>query len=141
LGTVIQSPRRTRPAFERLLRWKDAKVAPYLIPNTTKECEPLASRTLQRCRIFKILVNRHGPAGENRTAFLGIVADGENVVERLACELVYAFREMAGNVDAQLAHDRYRFRPNVTWLSSGAEYLETFPRVVAEKAFRHLAPG
>ena len=119
-------------AFERLLRWKDAKVASHLIPNATKECEPLVFRTPQRSRVFKILVNRHGPAREDRAAFLGIVTDGENVVERLAGELVYALRAVARNVDAQLVHDSDGFRPNVTWLGSGAEYLEAVPRVVPQ---------
>jgi hypothetical protein len=39
---------------------------------------------------------------------------------------------MAGNVDAQLAHDGDRFRPNLAWPGPGAEYLETVARVVPQ---------
>jgi hypothetical protein len=48
---------------------------------------------------------------------------------------------VAGNVDSQFPHHGNSLRPDVGWLGSGAEDLETIPRIVAKKAFRHLAPG
>jgi hypothetical protein len=39
-------------------------------------------------------------ARKDWAAFLGVVANGKNVVERLADKLVYALGAMAGNVDS-----------------------------------------
>jgi hypothetical protein len=48
---------------------------------------------------------------------------------------------MSGDVDAQLLHNRDRFRPDAAWLGSGAEDLEAVSGVVAQQTLGHLAPG
>lgn len=122
-------------------RGKAAEIVPQLLPNLTEKDEPFLFGTLQRGRIFEVLVNRYGLARKHWAAFLGVVAHRQDVIERLAGEFIHALGAMARNVDAQLAHDCDRFGPNVARLGPCAEYLEAVARVMAQKAFSHLAPG
>jgi len=86
-------------------------------------------------------MNHYRLAWKNRATFLGIVADRQNVVERLACELFDAFRTVAGDVDVQFAHDDDGLGSNLTRLGSRAEHLGAVSRVVAQQTFGHLAAG
>ena len=45
-----------------------------------------------RCGVVETVVEAVSVARKDRTAFFGVVADGENVIVRPVCELVYALR-------------------------------------------------
>jgi len=77
----------------------------------------------------------------DRAALLGVVANGEDVVEGLIGKLIYVLRAVPRNIDSQLPHDRNGFRTHLTWLGSGAEHLEAIARVMSQKPLRHLAAG
>src|ERR1700676_396524 len=81
------------------------------------------------------------PAGKNRAALFGVVADGQDVIELLAVEFIHALGTVAGNVDTQFPHGRNGLRPNLARFSSGAEHLKAVSGVVTQEAFGHLAPG
>jgi hypothetical protein len=117
------------------------EVVAQLVPSGSEECDPLRFRTLERRWIVEVFVNHDGLAGKEWAAFLGVVTEGQNIVERLAGEFVHALGAMARNVDAQFAHNGDRFGSNMARLGPGAEYLETVSCVVTQKAFGHLAPG
>jgi hypothetical protein len=85
---------------------------PRIVADAAKEREPFLVGTLQRCGVLK-RVMRNGPTGGNRTDLLGIITDGQNVVERLAGKLVYASRKVAGNVYAHFASGRDSRRSEV----------------------------
>jgi len=117
------------------------EILPDFVTDASENGESLFMGALERGRVFEVAVNRYGVAWEDGAAFLGIVTNGENVVERLAGELVDAFRAMARDVDAQLSHGRDRFRSNLARLDPGAENLEAISRIVPQQAFSHLASG
>jgi carbamoylphosphate synthase large subunit len=48
-------------------------------------------------------------AEEHRAGFAGIVADGDNVIERLPLKFIDVLGSMAGNINSQFAHDSNRF--------------------------------
>lgn len=47
------------------------------------------------CRVFKILMNTRGAAGEDRAALFGVVADCDHVIELLSDKLIDRFRAVA----------------------------------------------
>src|SRR5947209_2293156 len=79
-------------------------------------------------------------AHENRAAFLGVVADRDDVIEPLTVELIHMLRAMAAYVDAQLTHGGYRFRPHSAGLRAGALDLELIAGIMPQQPFGHLAP-
>lgn len=82
-----------------------------------------------------------GRSGQEWAVIFGVIANREDVIERLAEKFVNVLGTVAGDVDAELAHDGDCLWANVAWFGSGARDLEAMARVVAEEAFGHLASG
>ncbi len=70
------------------------------VTDASENGESLFLGALERGRVFEVVVNRYGLAREDRAAFLGIVTNGEKLIERMASELVHTLRPMARDVDA-----------------------------------------
>ena len=51
------------------------------IADAAEEGEPFLFGALQRGGVFEVAVYGDGVAGKDRAAFLGVVADGQNVIE------------------------------------------------------------
>jgi hypothetical protein len=90
-------------------------------------------------RVVEAVMDSDGPTGKYWTAFLRVVAHGQDVIEFLASEFVNAFGSMAGNVDAQFFHGRDGFGPDVARFRARAFDFEAVARVVSQQAFGHLA--
>src|SRR5580765_8453989 len=97
-------------------------------------------RSLGGCRVFKAVVDRVGVSGKDWTGFLGVVADGQDVIKSLTVELIHALGAMPGNVDAQLPHGGNGFGPDAARFRSGTEYLKAVSCVAPQQTFGHLAP-
>jgi hypothetical protein len=80
--------------------------------------------------ILKRVMQRNG-SGEERAVVFGVIANRKDVIEGLASKLVNVFGAVAGDVDAQFAHDGDCFGTNVAWVGSGAEDFEAIASVVA----------
>src|SRR5687768_10429282 len=76
---------------------------------------------------------------EDRTLFVRIVANCNDVIELAPGKLVNRFRTMSGNIDSDLAHRFDRFRPDASWRDAGARNLETIAGHVSQQALCHLA--
>src|ERR1700730_13964324 len=59
-----------------------------LVPRRTECSQPHAVRSFHRRGIFKRPVEARSPRRKHGTAFLGVIADGDDVVELLAAEFV-----------------------------------------------------
>lgn len=92
-----------------------------------------------RSGIVETPVSLFRAGGEGWTTSMGVVADGDYVVEALAGKFVNAFRSLARNVDAQLLHDGNSLGPHLRGSGPGAEYIEAIAGVVPQQAFGHLA--
>lgn len=92
-----------------------------------------------RSGIVEAPVNLFRAGGESGATSLGVVANGDYVVEALARKFVNAFRSLARNVHAELLHDGNSLRPHLRGSGSGAEYIEAIAGVVPQQAFGHLA--
>lgn len=87
--------------------------------------------TLHRCGIFEGPMQMLASAGENRAQFHSVIADRDDVIELLPRELINGLRPLAGNVDANLAHDDDCFRTNCGGASASRIHLETITGFVA----------
>ena len=114
------------------------KVSADLVAHPAKFSQSFRFSALEGGRIVERVMNQDG-SRKIGAAFLRVIANCENVIEGLALKLVNMFGAVAGNVDAQFAHDGDCFRTNVAWLCSGARDFEQIAGVVAEQAFGHLA--
>lgn len=77
--------------------------------------------------------------GEDGAMLLRVVADREDVVERLAREFIHVLRALVADVNAELSHYSDGFRANRLGICAGAENFKAITGVVAQKAFGHLA--
>jgi len=97
--------------------------------------------TGRRRRIVEAVMQTLHRAHEYRAALFRVGADGDDVIEALAVELIHMFRAMAANVYANLAHGCDRFRAHRAGFGPGAFDLERIPGIVAQQPFGHLATG
>ena len=67
---------------------KVGKIPPQFVANAAKHSDPFIASALCLGRVLETVVNSHGLAGKDRAAFLGVVANGEHVIELLAGEFV-----------------------------------------------------
>jgi hypothetical protein len=116
------------------------KVLADLIAYSAKDSQPVRFAAFEGGGIVERVMNRNG-SRKVGAAFLRVIANREDVIEVLAIKLVNMLGAMAGDVDAQLAHDGDRPRTNLAWLGSGAPNFELIAGVMAEQAFGHLGPG
>lgn len=91
--------------------------------------------------VREVVVEAVGVAGVDGAGLLGVVADGEDVVEGLVGELVDGFGAVAGKVDAKFGHDADGFRPDEGGSGPGAFDREDVAVVMTEEALGHLAAG
>src|SRR5262245_38902466 len=91
-----------------------------LVTNATENREPffIASHTRRR-RVLKALMNAPGLSREDRACFFRVVADRNHSIEVPPRELIYRFRPVAGNIDADLPHYLNRLRANAARLHAG----------------------
>ena len=75
-------------------------------------------------RVFKTLMESPPATGKYRARFLSVVADGEDVVELLACKFIHRLRAASCDVDSDLSHCRDSIRIETGWTRTRAEYLE-----------------
>src|ERR1035437_3193379 len=80
-------------------------------------------------------------SGEYRADFVGVVADGDDVIELLTQEFVDGLGAMAGDVDAELLHDGDGFGAHFRGLRAGGKDIKATARFVTPQAFGHLAAG
>ena len=73
-----------------------------------------------------------GFARENGAGFVGVIADGDDVIEFLSGEFVHVFRAMACNVNADFAHDLNRFRAHEAGFGPGAVDFKPVPTELAQ---------
>jgi hypothetical protein len=78
---------------------------------------------------------------ERTDSFLLRIANRKDVVEVLVLEFVNVFGAVAGDVDVQFPQNGDGLRPKLAWFGSGARDIESIARIVAKKAFGHLAAG
>ena len=107
-----------------------------LVADSPERCYSLFRR-----RVVEGPVKAPGGAGEYRAGFIGVAADRNHVVEVSPYKLIYRFRPVGGNVNADFRHRLDSLRANVRRPGAGREYLEAVPSFVAQQAFRHLAAG
>jgi hypothetical protein len=117
------------------------QILPDLIAYSAKEGQAFHIAAFEGGGIFETVVKCDGCSGKDGAVIFSVIANREDVIELPALELVNALGAVVGNVDAQLAHDRYRLRANMAWVSPGAEDFEAIARVAAQEPFRHLAAG
>jgi hypothetical protein len=111
---------------------KGAEVAPQLFPYAAEKGEPFLFGAFKRCRIFEVPMNHDSFARKNRAALFRVIANGQNVIEGLADELVNALRTVARDVDSQLSHDGDCFRSNMARFGPGAEDFEAIAGIMAQ---------
>lgn len=111
----------------------------YLVANPSKDRRDLILAACSFGGVVKTPVDPLGRAGEDRTRLVGVIADGNYVVELGIEEFVEAFRPVAGNVDPDLGHRRDRLRTDKTGDGTGTFDLETVAGNIAKKPFGHLA--
>ena len=85
------SNRCTRTSHSLLLR-ETTQIFTNLVADRPERCETFVFRPFHGCGVVETVVEAVSVAREDRTAFFGVVADGENVIVRPVCELVYALR-------------------------------------------------
>ncbi len=76
--------------------------------------------------------------GKDRATLLGVVTNGNHIIEGLPHELVHRLRSLARNIDPDFAHGGDSFRAHVARFRAGAENIERRASIVSEQAFRHL---
>jgi len=112
-----------------------------LIPNSAESGLSNFTRSFNRCRIFKRPMESLRGAGKDRARFLGVVADRNHDIERLADELIHRFGPLVGNVNPDLVHHGDGFRAHAARFRASGEYLEAISTFVAKQPFGHLASG
>ena len=91
--------RRTRPRRARHTRsvalklWREAaQVRPYLIADLPEYPQSNRFGALRGSRVLEILMEPVRVAGKDRAGFFGVIADSEDIVERLVGEFVHSLR-------------------------------------------------
>jgi hypothetical protein len=103
---------------------------PEFVAHAAKENEAVRFGAREGGGILKRVMERNG-SGEERAVAFGVIANREDVIEGLALKFVNMLGAVAGDVDAQFAHDSDCFGTNMAGVGSGAEDLESIARVVA----------
>ena len=80
-----------------------------------------------------------GGGRKHGATFLGVVTNGNHIIECLPRKLIDRFGTVTGNIDSDLAHDGDGFRAYMAWFCAGAFNLICRPSIVPKQAFRHLA--
>ena len=110
-----------------------------IVADAAKEGEALGFACLKRRGVGELAVNHARCRWVNGAMLLGVVADGENVIEGLAGEFIHMLRALPGDVNAEFAHDGNGFAADWLGIRASAENFEAITGIVAEKAFGHLA--
>lgn len=119
-----------------------AKPAPEFVADPTKDGKTFfRSADSGSWRVFESVVELLGITEKDGAGFFGVIADGDDVVKRLAFEFGHVFGAVAGKVDAEFSHGGDGFGADQTGFYAGAFHFEFVPGVVAEEAFGHLASG
>jgi len=118
-----------------------SQIVSNLISHSAESREPFLLGTLHYRGIFKVAMDGDRVARKNRAAFLGVVANRQNVIESLAGEFVNALGMLAGNVNVHLAHNGNCLRTHLARVGPSAKDLEAASRVVTQQPFGHLAAG
>lgn len=90
-------------------------------------------------RIVNAPMNSLGGARKNRTTLIGMIADGDDVIEIIAQEFFKGLGSLVRNVDAKLAHHRDGLGSNKSRIRAGAENFKAVASEGSEQSFRHLA--
>ena len=69
----------------------------------------------------------------------GVITNSDHVVHFLAGKLIYRFRTVTRDVNANLPHYGDCVWPNVAGVQTGAEDFEAIAGLVSQKSFSHLA--
>ena len=101
-----------------------SQILTKLIANATERGKPFLVGALGQGRVIKAVMDADTLAGKDRATLVGIVTDGEDVVEMLANKFVHALGTVGGDVDAELTHCGNRFGSNPARRGSGAEHLK-----------------
>ena len=136
-GCPIHSP---CCVFTLLFR-KAFEVGAYLVTHVAESGLPILLRPLDNGRIFEALMQARCRTGEEWTALLDVVADGQHVIEVLPMEFIEMFRAVRSNIDANFFQDSNHFSPHDARLRAGALHFKAVPRVMPQEAFGHLRPG
>ncbi len=87
-----------------------------LIPDASKEGEGLIGGQHSRSRrILEALVDLLGVTRKDGATLLRVIADGDDVVERLPNEELDGLRPVTGHIDPNLAHHLDRLRADAPW--------------------------
>ena len=119
------------------------KERPYLfvnlVSNTTKHSNSLRFAALDCCWVFEAPVNPLGASRKYRAVVTRVIADRYHVIERLALELLYGFRALTRNIDAEFLHDRNCLRAHLARIRAGTRDFVCSAAFVPEQALTHLA--
>jgi hypothetical protein len=77
--------------------------------------------------------------GKDGAILLGVITDGNHIIETLTSELVHGFRPVARDIDPNFMHCGNGLRAHVTGFGAGARNLKRRSPIVSKQAFRHLA--
>lgn len=110
-----------------------------LVTDTSKDMSALR-RIRHGSRVIKTPVQQLSSPRPARTTFLGSIADGDDVVERLREKLRGMLRSVTGDIDPDFRHrvDCPRIQPNR--MSARAKDLEPVAGQVTQPTLCHLAP-
>ena len=77
--------------------------------------------------------------GEHGALFVGVVTNGDHVIEVLVSELVYRLRTVFRDVDAEFAHRLDCLWSYLRRRDTRTRNFETIAGEIAQQSFRHLA--
>jgi hypothetical protein len=112
-----------------------------LVTDSPKYGKPFLITTPRRGGIVEAPVNPSRLTGKDRTLFICVIANCDYIVEFLICELSDQLGTVAGDVNTDLLHDHYRFRPEARWRHTRTGDFKTIATLVTKQAFGHLATG
>ena len=118
---------------------KPREVSSQLVSDTAKERQPFFLRSLELGGIIEASVNSNRSTREDWAAFLRVITNCQDIVERLTCEFVHTLRSVTRDINAQFAHNGDRLGPDPTRPRACAEHLEVVARAAPQQTFRHLA--
>src|SRR5687768_5458355 len=110
-----------------------------LVPDPSKDRQYFLFRTGCFGGVVKAPVDTLCFAGENGTAFFGVVADGDDVIKLLSEKFIYRFRAMVCNVYPDLIHRGDRLRPHKALDDAGAFNFKPVAAIMPQKPLGHLA--
>jgi len=111
---------------------KRSEILANLVPHAAENGNSLVFGTMHGGGVFKVVMDGDGLPGKDGAGLFGVVANGQNVIEMLPAELLDGLGMLAGNVNAQLAHDCDRLGADVAGPGTGALHFETITCVVTQ---------